>query len=120
MKTATIILAVLIGFVGGLVVPAVQADWTPGENQRFFEHVARVAEALHNAKVWGKKLSDIAVDENIGAPDPNFVDVAPWTKTEVLALKSVLDDFEVFMDGSATLSATNRAAAVNAMLLGLQ
>ena len=92
--------------------------WTPGENQKFFEHVARIAEALNNAKTWGKKLADIAVDENI-AVDPNFIDVEPWTKDEVLAMKAVLDDFLIFMEGGATLPDENRAAAVNAMILGL-
>lgn len=118
-KIAGLVLILAIGFLAGQAAPVVvMADWTPGENQRLFEHVARIAEAMHNARMWGKKLSDIAVDEGV-ATDVNFIDVAPWVKQEVLDMKAVLDDFEVFMTGSDTLPAENRAAAIHAMLLGL-
>jgi len=118
-RIAVLILVLVIGFLAGQAAPVVLADWTPGENQRLFEHIARIAEAMHNANVWGQKLSDIAVDEGI-AGDPNFIDVAPWVKQEVLDMKSVIDDFDIFLHGGATLPDENRAAAINSMLLGLQ
>lgn len=108
----------MIGFGAGMVAPTVYAEWTPGENQRLFEHVARIAEALHNANIWGEKLSDIAVDEDI-TNSINWIDEPPWVRQEVLDMKDVIDDFDIFLHGGSVLADSNRAAAVNSMLLGL-
>lgn len=113
------ILALVIGYGAGNIVPAAYADWTVGENQRFFERVARAAEGIHNAYQTGKFLRTLADDEVIGT-DPLFVDVDPWTKAEVVAMKSVLEDLETFVEGGAVLPDENRGAAINSMLLGLQ
>ncbi len=119
MKILIIIVALMIGFGAGLAAPVVLADWEPGENQRLFEHVARAAEMIYNADIWGQKLSAIATAENIGG-DPNFIDVPPWTKAEVLSMKAFLDDLHIFIYGGAALADEDRSPAMLQMLLGLQ
>lgn len=109
-----LVLALVVGF-GAAVV----ADWDPGENVIFFQRLGNMAFGFVDIYEEGGRLISLAASHDI-VNSPNFVDVGEVTTAEAVAMKSVIDDFDVFLNGGSVLPDENRRAKVDAFLANFE
>lgn len=90
-------------------------SWNESKNTVFFQRLKVLADQLIDSKEEAERLISIAASEDI-VGDPAFVEVGGIDPADAVALKGVLDDYLVFLNGDDILAAENRRAKLDVFL----
>ena len=90
-------------------------SWNESKNTVFFARLKVLADQMVDSKEEAERLISLAASESI-VGDPEFVEVGGIDPADAVALKGVLDDYILFLNGDDILAAEDRRAKLDVFL----